>query len=575
MLRHWKKVLSGLMLIFTVWIAFQLAPISTPIVVSRETTYLTEPLAEDGLPDYSGALLAELREGVTPENNGGIQYLQAMWPAGLEPEDQQVICDELGMAVPETNGMVSPEASDELRVSVAATLLPQAEPDAPWESQEQADQRAERLITQLSHQPWTADDAPLVAEHIEQHSAEYGLLHEGLAKPKFYIPSPSLLVAPDETWIAMLLPTVQNSRDATRCLAARANLRTGEGDLEGAWSDLRAMYALSARLKSTTLVEELVSIAIEGVANRLIVHLLNHPELSRELAQQILDDLSTWPQRDGMLHAIDKGERQMFITSVLSMARIRGALEMQDLGADFKLPPAAATRVNWNATLRFAAPWYDRLVEAASMEDWEARTKAIDLWSTELMAMSDEVATLSTAVSILSRSGRGHSIGKIMTLLMLPAVESVFTAEDRRNVERKLMPIAAALALYRVEHGGYPESLDALTPGLLPETPTDLFHHAPFAYRRTGRGYLLYSLGPNGWDDGGSHELNDVFRGYAVRTDTDQEDQTIRALLDTPPEVSAGVDPEVSLDYLIPTGADDHAIRMPPVVFPLPQPAGS
>lgn len=572
MLRHWKMFCVALVLLPAGWVAYQLAPIRTPIVVSNETTHLTEPLAEDGLPDYSAALLAELREDVTPENNGGVQYLQAMWPAELEPEVWQAICDELGMDVPEADGMVSPESSELLREELADWLSAGADPNEEWETAEKANLDAEVLASLLSRQPWKPADARLVAEYIASHDDHYQLLHEAIRKPHFYIPSPSLLVNPDETWIAMLLPTVQSVRDATRCLAARANLRIGEGALEMAWEDCQAMYALSDRLESTTLVEELVSIATEGVANRITQNLLQDHQLSPELARRVLDHFADWPRRSGVRQAIDTGERQMFITQVFAIANIRGEYEPEDLGGEFKLSPAAASRVDWNIVLRMANDWYSRLVEAAGEKTWTDRNAAIKEWSADLNEMAEDLNPMMMLMSsVASRSGRGRTIGKILVLLMLPAIEVVFDAEDRANAERQLITIAAALAVYRTEQGEYPESLDALTPELLPERPTDLFHQAPFAYRKTVRGYLLYSAGPNGKDDGGSHERNNVLRGYNVRTDSDKQDQAIRALLDTPPETPA----EVGLDDLIPDNADDLALRMPPITVPFPMPVGA
>jgi hypothetical protein len=38
--------------------------------ISKETTFITEPLDKDGYPDYAAALNARLSKGVTPENNG-------------------------------------------------------------------------------------------------------------------------------------------------------------------------------------------------------------------------------------------------------------------------------------------------------------------------------------------------------------------------------------------------------------------------------------------------------------------------------------------------------------------------
>lgn len=66
-----------------------------------------------------------------------------------------------------------------------------------------------------------------------------------------------------------------------------------------------------------------------------------------------------------------------------------------------------------------------------------------------------------------------------------------------------------ALREYHRRNGEYPESLDELVPDFLPRLPIDDAHEArqPLRYRRTkdGLDYVLYSVGLNGVDDGGSH----------------------------------------------------------------------
>ena len=58
----------------------------TLIKISKETTYITEPLDDQGYVDYVAALNAKLKEGVTRENNSAVLYLQAMGPAVLDDE---------------------------------------------------------------------------------------------------------------------------------------------------------------------------------------------------------------------------------------------------------------------------------------------------------------------------------------------------------------------------------------------------------------------------------------------------------------------------------------------------------
>jgi hypothetical protein len=64
----------------------------------------------------------------------------------------------------------------------------------------------------------------------------------------------------------------------------------------------------------------------------------------------------------------------------------------------------------------------------------------------------------------------------------------------------------ASLALheYRRRHDSYPDALADLVPEVLPRVPIDYIDGQPLRYRPTSSGYLLYSIGENGLDDGGS-----------------------------------------------------------------------
>jgi hypothetical protein len=65
--------------------------------------------------------------------------------------------------------------------------------------------------------------------------------------------------------------------------------------------------------------------------------------------------------------------------------------------------------------------------------------------------------------------------------------------------------MAADLAIlaYRQEHGRPPPRLDDLAPDYLTHVPLDPFANEPLRYRLTADSYVLYSVGPNGRDDGG------------------------------------------------------------------------
>lgn len=86
--------------------------------------------------------------------------------------------------------------------------------------------------------------------------------------------------------------------------------------------------------------------------------------------------------------------------------------------------------------------------------------------------------------------------------------------------QRDLLGLAIALELNRQKTGTFPEKLDELVGVYIREVPVDRFASGPPIYRRENNGYVLYSVGPNGKDDGGT-ESEKVFEGDLVIRVTD------------------------------------------------------
>ena len=88
--------------------------------------------------------------------------------------------------------------------------------------------------------------------------------------------------------------------------------------------------------------------------------------------------------------------------------------------------------------------------------------------------------------------------------LLVPVYEKAgirfFSCETQNN----LLLTAFALRAYKMDHGAYPASLQALTPAYLKTIPTDPFTAGkPLRYKQTGKSYLLFSVGPDGKDNDG------------------------------------------------------------------------
>src|SRR5690606_7107411 len=91
---------------------------------------------------------------------------------------------------------------------------------------------------------------------------------------------------------------------------------------------------------------------------------------------------------------------------------------------------------------------------------------------------------------------------------------TILAVVEQAAITRKLIEIAAQLAAYRSQSGNYPENLTDVVPKVFAHQPVDSVHVTPIHYRRlSDTNILLYGVGPNGRDDGGSSGQRSVYRG--------------------------------------------------------------
>ncbi len=116
-------------------------------------------------------------------------------------------------------------------------------------------------------------------------------------------------------------------------------------------------------------------------------------------------------------------------------------------------------------------------------------------------------------------------VAKIMVGLLMPALGAATVSAERIRLNERMVETAFALAEYRAEHEGYPETLEALMPQYIAALPDDTFAEkpTPIRYRRTKSAYMLWSVGKNGIDDNGrnqkdgSAEFDDFLVGPAIK----------------------------------------------------------
>ncbi|MCX7424248.1 MAG: hypothetical protein NTW96_01205 [Planctomycetia bacterium] len=134
---------------------------------------------------------------------------------------------------------------------------------------------------------------------------------------------------------------------------------------------------------------------------------------------------------------------------------------------------------------------------ASLRRDWIGRLPALE-------AQFESMDACSERDDIWSNHAYGWQ-GRLIHVLTDDPGESEMWAqcEIRRQALHRLLIVELALANYRDEHGTHPRALADLVPEHLERLPDDPFSGKPLVYRLTDEGFRLYSVGPNGVDDGG------------------------------------------------------------------------
>ena len=99
----------------------------------------------------------------------------------------------------------------------------------------------------------------------------------------------------------------------------------------------------------------------------------------------------------------------------------------------------------------------------------------------------------------------------LMNIGLVSGCQNAFLLiENKQKVYSDFSFLSLALAGYHYDRGSYPNNLAELCPKYIGAIPKDVFSGEDYHYKLEKDGYLLYSVGPNGKDDGGKNLLQDM-----------------------------------------------------------------
>ncbi len=476
--------------------------------ISKETTFITEPLDKDGYPDYAAALNAMLGKGVTPENNANVLIWKALGP---RPEGKPMPPEFFKLM-----GMDEPSEKGEYFVDLARFLRdnPKIDPNE-WSA-------IFDHMRDLAHRTWKTQESPHIVSWLKANEKPLAQIVQATKRSHYYNPLvPTNSEKGTSGLFGALLPSVQKCRYAATAFACRAMLHLGEGRSDEAWQDLLACHRLARHVgRGGTLIEALVGIAIDAVASKADLVFLEHAKFDARQMTKCVSDLHALQSLPDLVVKVDLCERFNLLEVVTLVNRhgIEFLERMSDGAPRKKSDPFVSSLLedtNWDPALKNVNRWYNRLATVLREPDRATRDKKLEQFENSIKQMKrDFKGAEELAKAILDGKAvpetKGRLVGDILIVLMLPATHKVQGAADRAEQTQRNLHIAFALAAYQREHGKYPEKLDALAPKYLAKVPNDYFTGKPLVYRPTEKGYLLYSFGPNGKDDEGKGREDDV-----------------------------------------------------------------
>jgi hypothetical protein len=485
------------------------------VTISKETTYITEPLRKDGYVDYAGALNERLKRGVTPENNAAVLFWRALGPASIPEPQRAAVFKLLGSDVPPANGEYLVSLQDYVGRQKSANLfgkVRERELDAAYELD--GDPGYPR--------PWSKHESPVLAEWLAVNEKPLELFVAATQRPRKFEP---IILSPDHCLYLAAGPPIQQYRNIARALVARAMLRAADRNDDAAWDDLLAVHRLGRlTAQGAELVDGLVGFGIDGLACAGDQALMQHRQISASRAAKMLKDLDGLPAMPKMVEKIDLAERFMFLDLLGYVAR-NGSRSFIDLTMPGEpthrdwfqagLEAFVFPNIDWDLVMREQNRWYDRIKNSLEIPEDTARGNALAKMDDEIRRVRAESRDWKTILPRLVADPKGNAsrwASDYLGGMFLPPLCAIDNSESRATTVYQLTRLGFALAAYRAEHGAYPTKLGELAPKYVSRIPKDLFSGSDLIYKVAGDGYLIYSVGVNGRDDGGNG-YNDATNG--------------------------------------------------------------
>lgn len=331
--------------------------------------------------------------------------------------------------------------------------------------------------------------SPTVTDLLARHAATLELLRRAAARDTCRF---------ERDWtrpsLDMLLPELSSMRQAARLLVLQARRAAADGRVTEALGDVVRIGQIGRHAAGEPiLISSLVGLAIDAMAVDTLAEVL--PKLGKSdtaaLGAPEFADLVALPPATAS-HFY--GEEAFGLSTFADLADSRlGVVNLPELVAVNQSPRPFLFRI-LPLTL---------LYRVFFLEADLAGYRSVMRKYQQLAAGSEPYLDVKKKIDAVEAELRNRSPG-LMSSLIVPALGAVFRTQAQAVARHRAAAAVVAATKQRLDTGTIPATAEALTATLLPPTSRDPFTaDRPLLVKRTDDALLVYSVGPDGEDDGG------------------------------------------------------------------------
>ena len=310
------------------------------------------------------------------------------------------------------------------------------------------------------------------------------------------------------------LPHLALQKSAVQWLSGSALFRIHTGDIDGAIDDIESIILLTRLAEhEPVLISQLVRIALVQIAvphcwPLLQSHAAGDEQLARLQAVFASVDLigpTILALEAG--RASDRDTMNDLRRDALSMSQLTGGGNWSDDDEEphalDNMPEGMKEAIRTGIVYpvwKFAFSHGDekRLLEESQRLIDAARSSKEKRSATHALAAAEALEVK------VGRNGELSSWRYLATKSLVPSGAKASVRALRAQTHCRIAVAVIALERYRLRHKRFPASLNELVPDFVSEMPIDYMDGKPLRYRLDGDQFVLWSVGRNGKDDGGT-----------------------------------------------------------------------